>query len=81
MHFYAWKAGLKTGMYYLRSKAAVDPIKFTLDKQHQRVQASATAGVVDLAEDQEPAIEKTPEQVFLEGEVCTMEDGCLSCGS
>ena len=31
MHFYAWKAGLKTGMYYLRSKAAVDPIKFTLD--------------------------------------------------
>jgi 3-hydroxyisobutyrate dehydrogenase-like beta-hydroxyacid dehydrogenase len=35
----------------------------------------------DLAEDQEPAIEKTPEQVFLEGEVCTMEDGCLSCGS
>jgi len=81
MHFYAWKAGLKTGMYYLRSKAAVDPIKFTLDKQHQRVQASATAGVVDLAEDQEPAIEKSPEQVFLEGEVCTMDDGCLSCGS
>ncbi|MDG1717689.1 MAG: ribonucleoside-diphosphate reductase subunit alpha, partial [Saprospiraceae bacterium] len=81
MHFYAWKAGLKTGMYYLRSKAAVDPIKFTLDKQHQRVQASATAGVVDLAEDQEPAIEKTPEQVFLEGEVCNMDDGCLSCGS
>ena len=31
MHFYAWKSGLKTGMYYLRSKAAVDPIKFTLD--------------------------------------------------
>jgi len=81
MHFYAWKSGLKTGMYYLRSKAAVDPIKFTLDKQHQRVQASATAGVVDLAEDQEPAIEKTPEQVFLEGEVCNMDDGCLSCGS
>jgi ribonucleoside-diphosphate reductase alpha chain len=31
MHFYAWKAGLKTGMYYLRSKAAVDAIKFTVD--------------------------------------------------
>ena len=29
----------------------------------------------------EPAIEKTPEQVFLEGEVCNMDDGCLSCGS
>ncbi len=35
MHFYAWKKGLKTGMYYLRSKAAVDPIKFTLSSKHQ----------------------------------------------
>jgi len=35
MHFYGWKKGLKTGMYYLRSKAAVDPIKFTLDSKHQ----------------------------------------------
>jgi ribonucleoside-diphosphate reductase alpha chain len=30
MHFYAWQSGLKTGMYYLRTKAAVDAIKFTL---------------------------------------------------
>ena len=36
MHFYAWQKGLKTGMYYLRSKAAVDPIKFTLSKKHQQ---------------------------------------------
>ena len=33
MHFYAWKSGLKTGMYYLRTKAAVDAIKFTLKKK------------------------------------------------
>ena len=32
MHFYAWKKGLKTGMYYLRSTAAADAIKFTHDK-------------------------------------------------
>lgn len=32
MHFYGWKQGLKTGMYYLRTKAATDAIKFTLDK-------------------------------------------------
>lgn len=32
MHFYAWKKGLKTGMYYLRTKAATDAIKFTVDK-------------------------------------------------
>jgi ribonucleoside-diphosphate reductase alpha subunit len=33
MHFYAWKKGLKTGMYYLRTKAAADAIKFTVDTQ------------------------------------------------
>jgi ribonucleoside-diphosphate reductase alpha chain len=68
MHFYAWQKGLKTGMYYLRSKAAVDPIKFTLDEQHQRVQANAAIPeneVMDLAE----------------GAVCTMEEGCIMCGS
>lgn len=32
MHFYAWKKGLKTGMYYLRSRAAADAIQFTVDK-------------------------------------------------
>lgn len=31
MHFHAWKSGLKTGMYYLRTKAAVDAIKFTVE--------------------------------------------------
>lgn len=36
MHFYAWQKGLKTGMYYLRSKAATDPIKFTLSQKHQQ---------------------------------------------
>lgn len=42
MHFYSWQKGLKTGMYYLRSKAAVDPIKFTLSQEHQRVQSAST---------------------------------------
>ena len=32
MHFYGWEKGLKTGMYYLRTKAATDAIKFTVDK-------------------------------------------------
>lgn len=31
MHFFAWEKGLKTGMYYLRSRPAADPIKFTVD--------------------------------------------------
>ena len=36
MHFYAWKSGLKTGMYYLRTKSAVDAIKFTLDNKKKK---------------------------------------------
>lgn len=43
MHFYAWKKGLKTGMYYLRSTAAADAIKFTLDKSAVSQPASAVA--------------------------------------
>ena len=36
MHFYAWQAGLKTGMYYLRSNAATEAIKFTVSKEQQQ---------------------------------------------
>merc|ERR1712230_168475 len=36
MHFHGWKLGLKTGMYYLRTKAAVDAIKFTVDVENVR---------------------------------------------
>ena len=38
MHFYAWKSGLKTGMYYLRTKSAVDAIKFTIDNKTKEKQ-------------------------------------------
>lgn len=37
MHFYAWKKGLKTGLYYLRTRPAADPIKFTVDKTKLKV--------------------------------------------
>jgi len=70
MHFYAWKKGLKTGMYYLRSKAAVDPIKFTLSADYKD-KYSDDKEVMDVDENAE----------VIEGEVCTMEDGCLMCGS
>eukprot|EP00796_Vickermania_ingenoplastis_P008327 gene8328-5838_t len=36
MHFYAWRSGLKTGMYYLRTKSAVDAIKFTVDPSRMK---------------------------------------------
>jgi ribonucleoside-diphosphate reductase alpha chain len=42
MHFYAWKSGLKTGMYYLRTKSAVDAIKFTLKTEVKKEPVAAT---------------------------------------
>ncbi len=46
MHFYAWQKGLKTGMYYLRTRPAADPIKFTLSAKHQRVRVGEHADVL-----------------------------------
>ena len=48
MHFYGWKLGLKTGMYYLRTKPAAQAIQFTVDKSKLKVEA-ATAAVADPA--------------------------------
>ena len=45
MHFYAWKSGLKTGMYYLRTKSAVDAIKFTLDNTKKEEPSSEAVEV------------------------------------
>lgn len=42
MHFYGWKKGLKTGMYYLRTKAATDAIKFTVNKETQQQPTAKT---------------------------------------
>ncbi len=56
MHFYSWKAGLKTGMYYLRTKAATDAIKFTVDKaklaapQAEPAAVGAMAATMELRE-------------------------------
>jgi ribonucleoside-diphosphate reductase alpha subunit len=44
MHFYGWKKGLKTGMYYLRTRAAADAIKFTVDQQALTAKARQDAG-------------------------------------
>jgi ribonucleoside-diphosphate reductase alpha chain len=42
MHFYAWKSGLKTGMYYLRTKSAVNAIQFTVSKEKKVEDAPLT---------------------------------------
>ncbi len=50
-HFYAWKKGLKTGMYYLRTKAAADAIKFTVEQSNMKLQVlnNEDALVVELS--------------------------------
>lgn len=47
MHFYGWKKGLKTGMYYLRTKAATDAIKFTVDKSIVAQKVEVTAQTIE----------------------------------
>lgn len=50
MHFYAWKSGLKTGMYYLRTKSAVDAIKFTLDNSKKQQPVAEIPEVIEVDE-------------------------------
>ena len=91
MHFYGWKSGLKTGMYYLRTKSAVDAIKFTLDtkpksevpKVEKSVGAVVTTAEVKPAKAPVPVEPLSPQELkqmlaqAKEGE----DDDCLMCGS
>jgi ribonucleoside-diphosphate reductase alpha chain len=69
MHFHAWKKGLKTGMYYLRTKAAADAIKFTVQRQPSN-------------EDPVPVPVATDRQQP-EAALCALDspDDCVACGS
>merc|ERR1711904_4721 len=49
MHFHGWQLGLKTGMYYLRTKAAVDAIKFTVEVDKVRRASVSAAGASEAA--------------------------------
>jgi ribonucleoside-diphosphate reductase alpha chain len=81
MHFYAWEKGLKTGMYYLRTKAATDAIKFTVDKS--QLSQPKTEVVIESA----PVSVKmniTPEtlsQKNIDAIACSIDnpDSCESC--
>ncbi len=87
MHFYGWKAGLKTGMYYLRTKAAADAIKFTADTTAAK-EAPEVLGNEDvlIAERQQQI--SAERQALLEAEKasqisCSIDnkDDCEACGS
>ncbi|MDQ1167661.1 ribonucleoside-diphosphate reductase subunit alpha [Flavobacterium sp. SORGH_AS_0622] len=74
MHFYAWQSGLKTGMYYLRTKAAVDAIKFTLNNDKKEETAPSL-----VAETEAISVEDY-KAMLLKAQAADPED-CEMCGS
>ena len=71
MHFYAWKSGLKTGMYYLRTKSAVNAIQFTVSKEKK-------AAVIEEEKPMTPEEFKAMVDASKNG---APDDDCLMCGS
>ncbi|MFD0763960.1 ribonucleoside-diphosphate reductase subunit alpha [Mucilaginibacter lutimaris] len=72
MHFYAWKKGLKTGMYYLRTQAASQAVKFTVENQGggKNMEAVIPEVVSNSNQEEMPA-----------GPSCSMEEGCVTCSA
>lgn len=79
MHFYAWERGLKTGMYYLRTRPAADPIKFTVDMS--KLRRTETAPVA-ATEPEMPQTLTDEEAIEYIGKVCNLNDpNCESCSA
>merc|ERR1711874_833952 len=76
MHFHGWQLGLKTGMYYLRTKAAVDAIKFTVDVKE--VRRASTAGQLPAAAEKAGNIEATAIEKLKAGEP---KYACVGCSA
>ena len=96
MHFYAWKKGLKTGTYYLRTKAAADAIKFTVEKKYQEenagklngqsepVAATASVSAQNGSASSSPSSGgmNISDEYNANGQACSLDDDeCLSCGA
>ena len=87
MHFYAWKSGLKTGMYYLRTKAAVDAIKFTLnnDKKTEPIVQTAPKEQLEVVQVAEPvttnAMTAEEYRAMIEMARNAGPEDCEMCGS
>ncbi|MBS4039916.1 MAG: ribonucleoside-diphosphate reductase subunit alpha [Flavobacteriales bacterium] len=77
MHFYAWKSGLKTGMYYLRTKSARDAIKFTLTKKTETNPVEKVAVQPETAE----AISAADFRAMIERSKNAGPEDCEMCGS
>tara|TARA_B100000405_G_scaffold130077_1_gene91024 strand:+ start:194 stop:2302 length:2109 start_codon:yes stop_codon:yes gene_type:complete len=92
LHFYAWKKGLKTGMYYLRSRAAADAVKFTVDPNSVKAKNASKKEVVGDKENQPANGEGAKKSVDPDAEeealmaakiACSLanKDECVMCGA
>jgi len=88
MHFHAWKLGLKTGMYYLRTKAAADAIKFTIEKQAEvQIEQTNTVNETELQyaahTAQAAASFSTEDSQNRADMTCSLDnpEACEACGS
>ncbi|RKR81372.1 ribonucleoside-diphosphate reductase alpha chain [Mucilaginibacter gracilis] len=70
MHFYAWKKGLKTGMYYLRTQAASQAVKFTIESQGGKAMEPV------IPENGVAVVDEIPD-----GPTCSMDEGCVTCSA
>jgi len=73
MHFYAWKSGLKTGMYYLRTQAASQAVQFTVEKQGGKMVEPL------ISQHNLKVVEGSAEDIA--GPTCSMQDGCVTCSA
>lgn len=83
MHFYAWRKGLKTGMYYLRTQAAADAIQFTVDKKKLAMLQAAPGASLEKEEEAKAAVAAAAAEAEAEAAafVCRKEEGCWSCSA
>jgi ribonucleoside-diphosphate reductase alpha chain len=77
LHFYAWEKGLKTGMYYLRSKAGADAVQFTVDK------SSAAVPNIQAEQAETHTISEEINPEVISQLSCSLDnpEGCEACGS
>ncbi|HEY4110152.1 ribonucleoside-diphosphate reductase subunit alpha [Puia sp.] len=74
MHFYGWKKGLKTGMYYLRTQAASQAVQFTVERQGGKmIEPLANPAAIQVA-----SADAGEDMV---GATCTMQEGCVTCSA
>jgi len=79
LHFHAWRRGLKTGMYYLRTRAAADAIKFTIDAEKKEALKENKENGTEL----DPVAAEAAAEAARLAMVCSLtnRDACISCGS